>query len=266
MTSILMGCRALAICKDYGQMTPPKESLIAFALETLQSAKDHNDIIRGTETLTEGMGLQRYVIADVRAGLIAGVHHNGPAEFDDQMTIGADPILARARVSGVPFAWAADSGTWRDQNGSLGYRTGVAATFLGPSGSGCIAVVSGSGPSIPAEHEVTLLGYLTMAAIQIGAALPHFPRSYAASPFSARELDCLLYALAGRSAKETARALDIGARTVEQYLERARARLQAPTSYAAATIALRRGWLDLEQASELAGLETAAGARQVSGV
>jgi DNA-binding CsgD family transcriptional regulator len=247
-------------------MTPPNESLIAAALETLQSATGHNDIANGAAALTEGMGLERYVIVDVRAGLITGIQHNGSAELDDQMTVSADPILARARTSRIPFVWQADSGTWRDLNGSLGYRAGVAATFFDPGGSGCILVASGSAHSIPPEHEIALLGYVVMAAVQIGSALPLFARTNSGCPFSARELDCLLYALAGRSAKETARALDIGARTVEQYLERARARLQAPTSYAAATIALRRGWLDLEQASELAGLETAAGSRQVSGV
>jgi LuxR family transcriptional activator of conjugal transfer of Ti plasmids len=245
-------------------MKTPDESLIFTALETLQSATDHNDLTRGTAALAEGMGLQRYAIVDVRVGLIVGLHHDGPAELTEQMTVSTDPVLGRARASRVPFAWQAATGTWRDQHGSLGYRSGVAGTFFDPRGSGCIVIASGSEPDIPVEHETTLLAYVVMAAIQIGAALPHFAPASSACPFSARELDCLLYALAGQSAKATARALGIGARTVEQYLERARSRLQAPTSYAAATIALRRGWIDLEQASELAGLEASAGARQVS--
>lgn len=247
-------------------MTPPNENLIAAALERLQAAATRDEITRSTAALTEGMGLERYVIVDVRAGQIAGVHHNGPVELNDQLAFGTDRILDRARASNTAFAWQAASETWFGQHGELGYRAGVAGASFDPSGSGCITIAACSSPSIPAEHEYSLLGYAVLAAVHIGAALRPLAATPSACPLSERELDCLLHALAGRTAKETARALDIGARTVEQYLERARARMKAQTTYAAATIALRRGWLDMKRASELADLQSAAGSRKGTGV
>jgi DNA-binding CsgD family transcriptional regulator len=245
-----------------------RDVLISEALGGLGSAQTAPEFGALAEKLTEGFGMDRYIVIDVRNGTLAGLHHNAPAhlsaDIENLATADSDPILGKARVSRMPFAWGrGDGGPWREAYGSLGYHSGIAGVTWDGVGSGVIALFSSEADGLPEEIIGSLLGFVVLAAVTMSTPLRRLaPRPLAECPFTARELDCLRYALAGKSSKETARSLGIGARTVNQYLERARTRLQVKTTYAAATIALRRGWIDMQEASELAGLVPAAtGAR-----
>lgn len=243
-------------------MKTPSEERIARSIELLGEATHQAEVANAAASLTKAIGLERYFILDIRGGMgseVRGLYHDAPAmlrdEASDLRVFGSDPVLVKARTSRVPFLWRAEGNAWRDKNGALGYRSGVAAASYDGNGSGAIVILSGADECIQREHESTALAYALMAAVTVASAFERFAKaSRPASPLTPRELDCLLYALVGKSAKETARALDIEPRTVNQYLERARSKLQAPTSYAAATQALGKGWLDLRQALELAGL------------
>lgn len=248
-------------------MNPPREDAITEALAVLGAVASPDQLAVGAAALADGMGLPRYIILDVRGGMIGGLYHNAPASLHSDLaslqSVNDDRISARARASRIPFAWQCEEGTWRHRCADLGYRSGVASGWFDQTGTGCVVVMSCTEPDVPTEHGEVLLTYALMASMQLSTPLRQFALPEFDCPFTERELDCLLYALAGKSMKETARALKIGSRTVEDYLSRARLRLGVHTSYAAATIALRRGWLDMQQASELAGLGPAAGAGHV---
>lgn len=65
----------------------------------------------------------------------------------------------------------------------------------------------------------------------------------AACPLSSRQLDCLRHHMAGHTSAVTARELQLSARTVEEYLVRAREHLKAPNSLGAAMHAIDHGWI-----------------------
>ena len=117
--------------------------------------------------------------------------------------------------------------------------------------SGCIVLVSTSAAEIAPEAEATAWASVSLAATTLLAALQRLEPAVPC-PLSERELTCLLHVLAGLSGAHTAHALGISTRSVSHALERARSLLRARTSYAAATLAVRRGWLDMEHAMALA--------------
>jgi LuxR family transcriptional activator of conjugal transfer of Ti plasmids len=246
-------------------MKTPREDVIAGAIAVLGTAGSLDDLADGAAALVDGMGLQRYTIADLRGGLLVRLIHDAPAPLDTELAglQAEDPVATRARSARVPFVWQCADGSWQQRFSDLGYRSGVAAASIGHSGTGCIVMLSSDDAEVPSEHQSALLTHAFMAAMHLCGPLRQLAPPKLDCPFSERELECLLYALAGKSSKETARALGIESRTVETYLGRARYRLGVSSSYAAATTALRRGWLDVQRASELAGLGPATGTRKV---
>lgn len=217
------------------------------------------------------MGLERYTIIDYRSHVVAELIHNAPLGLEEELPMievaKRDPLVARAKRSPIPALWQAGSGggEWRELNGDFGYRSGVAAAAMDGSGTGCILMVSCSDEKLPAEHASTLLGYTLMAAVTVNQPLRRLAAAMvAACPFTQDEIDCLHFTLAGLSYKDAARALGISTKAVYQSLERTRAQLGVKTSYAAAMMALSRGWLDLERAYAIADSgPTAAGAGKV---
>lgn len=246
-------------------MTPlratPDEGAIAEALGTLGAASSVEQVQSGTAALAAGMAFERYVVLDVRGGGgVTGLLHNAPIGIAAQLTdvdqLTADSVVSRARGSRLPFVWGSTdvpAGPYFQANADAGYRSGLAASNWNGGSYGVVLLMSDSGEGIPDDDHVMLLGYASLAASQLLEAFER-TRTLAAAdgtPLTSRELDCLLYVLAGLSGKTTARALGIGTRTVAQYLERARIKLRAQTSYEAATMAVRRGLLDTQRAADL---------------
>ena len=246
-------------------MNTPREDAITGAIAVLGAAGSMEDVDAGAMALTDGMGLQRYTVVDLRGGLIARVFHNAAAPLDAELArLQVDDLIGlRARSLRIPFAWQCEDGDWRQRYAGVGYRSGIAAASIDQDGSGCVIILSSQATSVPPEHTDMMLAYGLMASMYLGGSLRQLAMPLLGCPFTDRELDCLLYALAGKSSKETARALGIEPRTVETYLGRARYRLGVSSSYAAATTALRRGWLDMQRASDLAGLGPATGTGKV---
>lgn len=132
---------------------------------------------------------------------------------------------------------------------------------------GAPAISGGIGVSAPHDrtHAVLLLGNFDgQEPPDVGAygaaclmvahaadALRRFPA--AGCTLTERELECLAMVAAGATGKVAADVLDISVRTFEKLVERARQRLGAKTTPAAAVEAVRRGWISasLLDASEL---------------
>lgn len=242
-------------------MSPPSLAPLHNALTVLGAATRPDEIDVGAAALTEALGMERYTLINVSGGgLATDCYHNAPPALSDEMTshqvIGVDPVAMRVRATPIPVIWQptrGGGGAWRDEHADFGYRSGVAAGCWDPDGSGRIVMLSCSAECITDEQAGMLLRYSLVAATTVTVPMQKMAAlRRAACPLTERELDCLLYVAAGISAKQIARALGISVRTVTQYLERARAKLQAKNSRAAATLAMRNGWLDMQKALDLA--------------
>jgi LuxR family transcriptional activator of conjugal transfer of Ti plasmids len=238
-------------------MKPPSEALLQSAIDQFADVTCAEEVAQAAAAFTGACGLERYAILVVRTGVVAGVFHDAPdhlrADFP-RVISGDDPVVTMARASRVPFLWSSDTGgEWRRRNGDAGYLSGVAAATWDSRGTGCILLASGAEAAIHEAHAQHLLIHAFMATSTANDPLQRVAaQMLAPCPLTERELECLYYAVAGKSAKETARALGVGPRTVDEYLERARAKLQVKTSLAAATVAIRNGWLDVQKALDLA--------------
>ena len=136
----------------------------------------------------------------------------------------------------------------------------LATSNRSASGRTVVLVLASSQPQ--ATLSVAEIGYAVLITSHLVEALARLGNSSAAAtcPLAQRELECLLHTLAGHSAKVTARALGVGERSVNQYLQRSRAKLGCTTSFAAAMAAARHGWIDPSHAEALKA--SAAGKRQ----
>lgn len=104
----------------------------------------------------------------------------------------------------------------------------------------CVLLL-GQDVAIEAEAAMDLLGIASLAASHAAHALAKLLK--AECPLTIRELECLVYAASGCSAKDTGRHLQLSPRTVEEYLARCKERMGVRSTLAAAATALRRGWI-----------------------
>ena len=237
------------------------------ALNSLNAAQSPADFARAGELLAGELGFERFAFLVLRGGEaaeVSAVVHNAPEatrnDADLLDLLAGDAVVARARQQRIPFTWGPGGfpgGEFVSRYADSGYRCGVSGSAWNRRVTGCIVLVSTSAATIEPEAEVTAWASVALAATTFLAALQRLQPA-APCPLSQRELSCLLHALAGLSGSRTAEALGISTRSVVRALERSRSVLRARTSYAAATLAVRRGWLDMEHAMALADSARAA--------
>lgn len=128
-----------------------------------------------------------------------------------------------------------------------GFEHGV-ITAMGEARGVVMLVLARSTP-IAMDERLDIMRCAVIALPRLEATLSRL--QLAACPLSARQLDALRHCLAGFTAAETGRALNVGTRTVEEYLLRARQHLQVNNSLAAAMRAIDMGWLSLSEVQAL---------------
>lgn len=124
--------------------------------------------------------------------------------------------------------------------------------------STCVLLIGRDSP-IDADAVTELLGVASLASSYGAAALVQVLK--AECPLTARELECLVFAAAGCSAKETSLHIQVSPRTVEEYLARCKERMGVRSTLAATATALRRGWIsygEIDAASEMISCRSAA--------
>lgn len=77
--------------------------------------------------------------------------------------------------------------------------------------------------------------------------LPYMNRTPVPCPLTARELQLLASVAAGRSNRTIGRRFNISEQTVKNHLTNILHRLQVPDRTAAVVLALRHGWLSLDE-------------------
>lgn len=242
-------------------MKPIDEASLTESLTLLERVGSADDICAAADLLVRGLGVSRYVWLDQTwtVGVMRpAVYHNAPAHVAQRLDVDGveallQPILGLAQSTRIPTPWGPDDtvGTPLEDMGDCGYRHGLVASSSDGTGS-TVSLIVGTERELTDDGLCTLMAYMSLAAAGCLAAFAAVRRNAEGARLSERELECLGYAMAGWSAKQTARATGLSPRTVTQYLERSRAKLGARTSFEAATIAARRGWLSVQRAIELA--------------
>jgi len=214
--------------------------------DAFSSVKTYDDLAVPMGTLAATAGMTHYAAIRVRGRsfmtLLQQVH-NAPdshAPRIKDLAYWRDSTLVQRLLRGSPPMSYGDGPTKEPPGDIPGFEYGVAASMLEPRGA-CVLVLGRTTPPVTEAEamESHLAAMLAVARIsECLQSLDHQPCA-----LSARQLDCLRYAMAGQTATQTGRALGLSARTVEEYLERARHALGSPNTLAAAVQAIDLGWI-----------------------
>lgn len=204
-------------------------------LESISCAKTKEGVAAATERLALRMGFEWFQVVDFfdpsAQELIHNVHNAPPSMRDYHQQLGAirrDPIISRAAASYIPFRWSASDYASEDsvdqetltRRVAAGYLSGFAAHACAVRSQCCIFVVSTGRAELQAEQDlVRVMADVLLAASYIQTALERVS-PYQMPSLRPRELECLHWCIAGKTAKETAKLLGISERTVNQHLGR----------------------------------------------
>lgn len=192
-------------------------------------------IAASTERLALRLGFEWFHVVDffdTTAQEVIHNLHNAPMEMrayhERVAAIRCDTIIKRAASSYIPFRWT-DADYARDdtidqetltRRVSAGYRSGFAAHACAVRSQCCIFVVSTGRPDTgEGSSTMRVMADVLLAASYIQTALERVA-PYQIPKLRPRELDCLHWCIAGKTAKETAKILGITERTVNQHLGR----------------------------------------------
>lgn len=214
--------------------------------DAFAGVQSYEDLHAPMAVLAATAGMTHYAALRVRGAtfmtLLQQVHNAPESHIEQARDLAywrASPLVSRL-ISGTPPC-AYDGSTDQAAPADIpGFKYGVAASCIELHGA-CLLFLARDSHAITASetmqtHMVSMLG-----ATRMHDALSRLNAD--GCQLSSRQLDCLRHAMAGHTAAETARALGLSARTVEQYLERARGHLGAPNSLAAAVRAIDQGWI-----------------------
>lgn len=207
------------------------------ALQEISNAGSMIDLGQAMARFGEVLKLPNYLMLHVVGveAKLRGVCHNVGGVADIEALL-QHPMTQGLLARPMPLVFPEAAGGL----GLPAITAGVAVAM--PTGTTLCALFLGRpGPAIADDVLVETLGLATMAAAHSLDLLKRL--AVEACTLTARELECLCYAAAGIDARETALRLNISPRTVEEYIVRARTRLGAESTLAAAVAAIRQGWL-----------------------
>jgi len=214
-------------------------------LQALSSPESATDFSNAMGQLCTASGADHFLAIRMRGvdlGDVVQVIHNAPVPdlVNGMRHWSLVRLLDTMRATALPHVFGPGAAPGPEVPG---YVTGVACKAVEPRGA--VVVVLGRTESEP-------LGEATMPLVQAALLAAHHSISglsklhALACPLSDRELECLRLAFVGElSSRQIAKELQISARTVEHYLDQARAKLGADSTLAAGVKAVNQGWMDL---------------------
>lgn len=223
--------------------------------EALQAADDYEALAPPMRQIAAMAGMSHFAALRLRGANfehLVQIVHNSPSSHAEQLQQAAywhrSPTLQKLLRASPPLMYEGNV-NWEAPADVPGFEHGVAYASSEERGA-LILFLARAAPAVAREELLAALRTVAFAAPML---LTCFERLHLkACPLSMRQLDCLRHIMAGFNAEETATALDIGPRTVEQYLERARAHLGTATSLATAVVAIDQGWMKPSQVFDLA--------------
>ena len=169
--------------------------------------------------------------------------------FDKGLDAG-DLLTPRARSSPVSFEWRLDDWPydrltpiqkrWYDHNKAIGIHGGLVVKDF-RRGEDMVMVVCGPDGALHPHDRLALYfaGHEAMLRLrELADTLP--PRT---APLSQRERECLQWAAAGKTDWEIGQILSLSEKTVNVYVERAKAKFGVTTRAQAVVVAMRGGMI-----------------------
>lgn len=224
-------------------------------LQALSSPESHEDFSAALGRLCAAAGADHYLAVRLRGvelDQVVQVMHNSPVPdaVNGMRHWSLVRLLDALRASPLPVVFGPGAAAAPEVGG---YAAGVACKAVEPRGA-VVVVLSRAAAEPLGDDTMHLVQTALLAAHHSVAGLRKLHAL--ACPLSERELECLQMAFAGElSSREISKVLQISARTVEHYLEQARAKLGVDSTLAAGVKAVDQGWMDLLKSGpiELAG-------------
>lgn len=218
--------------------TDPMSPLdLASAIDAVGSASSEAELSLALQQVASAVDMRHFVLLHLHGAdqEVAAVLHNLPSPPDIESP-GAAAIVQRSLASRrIPELV--------DEETFDGMRY-AACSMWHEAASTCVLLIGRDEP-IEAASATELLGIASLASSYAAGALVQVLK--AECPLTARELECLVLAAAGCSAKETSQYLQVSSRTVEEYLARCKERMGVRSTLAATAAALRRGWISYRE-------------------
>ncbi len=224
-------------------------------IDMLEAAQDEQMIKSALRNFAHACGYDRFAYLQKEAFQVK-TFNSYPGSWEgiylesDYSSI--DPVVTEAKRRGDVFFWTADDWPargssplrrFRDEAIDHGIRCGVTIPVEGSYGSAMMLTFASP------ERNVDISGALDpKKAIQMVMTVHYRLKMIAAKTavnpkqmLSPREMLCLVWATRGKTAPETAMLTGINARTVQHYLDKARAKLGAESVPQLVAIAKDRG-------------------------
>lgn len=217
---------------------PPDLLAGSIALDALGSAASHIELCAAMEQLGVALCLPHFVLLHLHGphNEVAAVLHNLPGKSKALSVATHKAVMQALSDSSIPHILAGKLSITELEHS-------IAAKWT--SGNTTCMIVMGRPTAWEAAATTDLLGIMSLASSYVIDTLASTLK--AECPFTPRELECLAFAAAGSSAKETSLHLGLSPRTVEEYLSRCKERLGIRSTLAAAATAVRRGWISYEE-------------------
>jgi DNA-binding CsgD family transcriptional regulator len=214
-------------------------------LQALSSPESNEEYAAALGRLCDAAGADHYLAVRLRGvelDQVVQVIHNGPAPeaVNGMRHWSLVRLLDALRSSPLPVVFGPGAAPAPEVPG---YAAGVACKAVEPRGA--VVVVLSRAAEAPLGNDTMHLVQTALLAAHHSVAGLQMLHGLAC-PLSERELECLQLAFAGElSSREIGQLLKISARTVEHYLEQARAKLGVDSTLAAGVKAVDQGWMDL---------------------
>lgn len=231
---------------------------IAFdAVDRIGQLSCTDEILRELRRVGGDMGFEGFCITGVPMPneridpyvLLSGWPDGWLERYLDQNFVSADPVIRQVRQSSKPFAWSEaqydrdDRSAARVMNEApdFGLCDGLAVPIYTTDGLQALVTFGGEHPEASAHqraavHLIAIYAHARARELlseKDDGAVPPKPR------LSPREIECLKWTAAGKTAWETSTILNLSRRTVEQYLGTAALKLRSVNRVQAVAEALR---------------------------
>lgn len=236
-----------------------EKTLLSPEFETAVTATSRDHVYQALSRFAEARGFERFGVIVVPASAPAGTFYridNCPAEYESVYQDPAEgqtcPVMQKAKRSILPFHWnqadytrEAKGQLWEEQ-APFGYAEGF--MYAPRMVDGSRVVVSVERPRQQAD-EVDIsrnLADVTLFATMCADTCVNVATASICEPvpkLSDRELECLGWAMKGKTAWETGMILAIAERTVVAHLGNATRKLGAINKHAAVVKAVKLGLL-----------------------
>lgn len=231
------------------------------ALEALRACRSRQELSQAVDSLLGRIGVCRwlYVLdlplgSQASSGLILGGYPDAwVSHYTSRGYLSIDPVVSHCRRRNTPYLWRGGASPAQDDAGSrvfleageFGLRDGISVPLHGPGlHRGLMSFTTERVGDVDFARTVPELHLLAHFVHETGLELASVAQSDVGASLTPRELECLRWAVIGKTSWEIGRVLSVSERTVVFHLQNASRKLGVCNRQAAVARALSMGLLD----------------------